>query len=56
MQLLQKKKSFNLMPSYFVSRLPSYFVSRLKLIAGLQFWVAYKLSLNTQRHPLALNT
>lgn len=48
MQLLQKKKSFNLMPSYFVSR--------LKLIAGLQFWVAYKLSLKTQRHPLALNT
>lgn len=48
MQFLQKKKSFNLMPIYFVPC--------LKLIAGLQFWMAYKLSLNTQRHTLALNT
>lgn len=47
MQLPQKKKSFNLMPTYFVPQ--------LRLIAGLQFRVAYKLSLNTQRHTLALN-
>jgi len=47
MQLSQKNKSFTF--------LATYFVPCSNLIAGLQFWMAYKLFSDIQRQTLELN-